>query len=283
MHGTDASRQTRGMARTPAPPKARSKGRSEARVQAPTPRVSGGRDLKRRRYVIIASVAVLAIGGLIAASVLSTRGSGSGGGSDVTAGTALPGANEVSRLLKGISQGGAVLGRPDAPVTLVEYSDPQCPFCAQFATQVFPDLVRQYVRTGNVKVEFRGIPIIGPDSVGGLEAIYAAGDQDKLWDMSELTYMNQGSENSGWLDDDFVRAAAGSIPGLDVQQLMAARGSDAVSRQLEKAASQARAAGVNSTPTFQVGKTGEALGKPFNVRADSIDDLAAHIDPLLGR
>ena len=273
------------MARPPAPPKARSKGRSKPRVQAPTPRPATGRGLNQRRYVIIAAVAFLAIGGLIAASILSTRDSGSPspGGGDVTAGTALPGAPDVNRLLKGIPQAGAVLGRPDAPVTLVEYVDPQCPFCAQFATQAFPDLVSQYVRTGDVRMEFRGIPIIGPDSVGGLEAIYAAGEQDRLWNMSELTFMNQGTENTGWLDEDFVRAAAGSIPGLDVDRLMTERSSDAVSRQLEQAASQARTAGVSGTPTFQVGKSGAALGEPFNVRADSIDDLASHIDPLLGR
>ena len=67
----------------------------------------------------------------------------------------------TSPLLEGIPQDGTALGRPDAPVTLVEYADLQCPYCAQWARGAFPRLVRDYVRTGKLRIEFRGLVLIG--------------------------------------------------------------------------------------------------------------------------
>jgi hypothetical protein len=55
------------------------------------------------------------------------------------------------------------LGRPDAPVTLVEIADYQCPFCAAFARDALPEIVQKYVRTGKVRIEFRALAFIGPD------------------------------------------------------------------------------------------------------------------------
>ena len=56
-----------------------------------------------------------------------------------------------------------------SPVTLVEYADLRCPFCAQFALEVLPTIVRRYVRTGRVKIEYRGISFIGDDSRTALD------------------------------------------------------------------------------------------------------------------
>src|SRR5215213_761101 len=56
-----------------------------------------------------------------------------------------------TKLLAGIPQSSTLLGRPTAPVTLVEYADLQCPFCREFATETVPVLVREYVRTGKVR------------------------------------------------------------------------------------------------------------------------------------
>ena len=65
---------------------------------------------------------------------------------------------------------GTAIGSPDAPVTLVEFADLQCPFCAQWATDAFPDLVEEYVRPGRLRIEFRGLAFIGPDSEKALRA-----------------------------------------------------------------------------------------------------------------
>jgi Thioredoxin len=137
----------------------------------------------------------------------------------------------VHRLFAGIPQRVNVLGRPSAPVTLVEYVDLQCPFCQAFETQVMPKLVARYVRTGEVKVVMRPIAFIGPDSERGRLAALAAARQNRLFDFSELLYFNQGAENSGWLDDAMIRRAAASIPGLDVGTLLGVRDSASIRSQ----------------------------------------------------
>jgi hypothetical protein len=68
-----------------------------------------------------------------------------------------------------------------------------------------------------VKVAARQIAFIGPDSERGRAAAIAAAEQDRLFDDTQLLYLNQGPENSGWLSDQLVDAAAASIPGLDVR------------------------------------------------------------------
>ncbi len=100
----------------------------------------------------------------------------------------------TARLLDGIPQEGAVLGRPDAPATLVEDGDVQCPYCAAWASGALPELVRDYVRPGKLRIEFRGLAFVGPESDTGLRAALAAGEQRKLWNVVDLLYQNQGPE-----------------------------------------------------------------------------------------
>ena len=142
-------------------------------------------------------------------------------------------------------------------MTLVEWVDLQCPFCQQFAGETMPTIIADHVRTGKVKVELRTLAFIGPDSARGRDALIAAGEQNKLFNFLQLLYTNQGTENTGWLDDDFVKAAAASIPGLDVPRLLEERSSDAVREQGEAFDAQAQQAGVQSTPTIMVGKSAD--------------------------
>jgi protein-disulfide isomerase len=257
------------------------KRRGKIRVQAPPP-AARRRAIDRRWSLAIGAGALAIVAALVTVSVLSARG-GDESAADraIQTGTALPGAEEVTALLAGIPQDGEVLGAPDAPVTLVVFADPQCPACAAFAVNTLPELIERYVRPGDLRIQYRGVAIIGPDSATGLRAAYAAGLQDKLWNFSDLTYLNQGGENSGWLDDEFIRAAAGSIPALDVARVLEDRESAQVERTLEDAQADAQAIGLSGTPTFQVGRTGERHGEP--IAGGNLETLAAEIDPLLGR
>jgi protein-disulfide isomerase len=213
----------------------------------------------KRRVLIAAGVAALVVLGVILA--------GCGGSSEASTSTpatgslaaSLPGAADVQRSLRGIPQDGSLLGSPDAPVTMVEYVDLQCPFCQQFETSVMPTLLMRYVSEGKLKVDTRILAFIGPDSERGRAAALAAGAQNKLFNLTQLLYVNQGAENSGWLDDDMVRSAAASIPGLEVTQLLADRDSGTVSDEAAKVEAQATADNVQATPTIFVGKTGETL------------------------
>lgn len=172
----------------------------------------------------------------IAAAVVVLAGVGIGlgialGGSKGASGpwptTALPsgdwlqGASDVQTLFKGIPQHGLTLGSPSAPVTLTEYIDLQCPFCREFETQVIPDFVPRFVRTGKVKIVMRPLAFIGPASVLGRKALIAASYQNKAFDFAEILYDNQQTENTGWLNDSMIEQAIESVPGsnpLKVEQ-----------------------------------------------------------------
>jgi protein-disulfide isomerase len=194
---------------------------------------------------------------------------------------ALPGAADVQRLLQGIPQHGNVLGSRSAPVTLVEYVDVQCPYCQQFETQAMPTLIGSYVRSGKVKIEARPIAFIGPDSQRGRAAAIAAGEQNKLFNFAEILYLNQGSENTGWLNDQIITSAAASIPGLDVSRLLARSNSDSVKARSSAFDKQAAADNVRATPTILVGKSAGTL-RPVTLTSPSdTQSIAAAIAAAL--
>src|SRR5262249_1918173 len=148
------------------------------------------------------------------------------------------------------------LGKTTAPATLTEFIDLQCPYCAAFETQTMPNIVKNYVRSGKLKVVMRPWSFIGPDSLRGQAAVLAAAKQNKAFNYAALLYANQGTENTGWLDDAMVTSAASSIPGLRVPQLLSDRNSSAVKGAVGNVDSLASENGVNSTPTIFVGPTG---------------------------
>jgi protein-disulfide isomerase len=190
----------------------------------------------------------------------------------------------IARLLSGIPQEGTVLGKPSAPVTLVEYADLQCPYCALFATDTLPTLVTRYVRPGNLKIEFRGLAFLGPDSGTALRAVVAAGAQNRLWNVLDLLYRNQGSENSGWVTDDLVRSVGESVPGLDVERMLADRSSASTTASMQQSARQAEASMGSQvrTPTFEIGRSGSTL-QLLNISSLDPGAFAPTIDALLGR
>jgi len=200
----------------------------------------------------------------------------------VTAGGELAFADETERLLDGIPQDGVAIGKPDAPVTLVEFADIQCPFCAQWTTEAFPAYVDEYIREGKLRVEFRPLTFIGDDSDRGARLALAAGNQNLLWNVVELMYRNQGGENSGWVSDDFVAALGRSVPGLDVDTWLADAETDAVGQTIDESGAEAQAKGINSTPSFLLGKTGGELAR-VEVQSLGPEGLRDQIDALLGR
>jgi protein-disulfide isomerase len=237
----------------------------------------------RRRAYVVAGIAVAVALGLMAGSLLSARGGDDGGGSPAPpAGAEVFGADVAENLLAGLPQDGSALGDPGAPVTLVEYADLQCPFCAQWAARTLPDLVDEYVRSGDLRLEFRGMAFIGEDSETALRAALAAGEQDRLWNVVDLLYLNQGAENGGWVTDDLLAAIGSSVPGLDGDLMEEQMSSPGVTGALQADADAAAAAGITGTPSFELGRTGGRLER-LEVSSLDADEFRAAIDELLGR
>jgi len=147
---------------------------------------------------------------------------------------------------------GYVLGDANAPVTIVEYADFQCPVCKRAETSVIPQLEKDYIQTGKVKLEFRAFPFIGQESFNAAQAAAAAADQGKFWEYHDALYNAQGPENGGNFTYDKLVAIAKGIPGLDVAKFEQSLSSNAHLAEVQKEADTAAAAGVKSTPTFFV-------------------------------
>jgi protein-disulfide isomerase len=219
---------------------------------------------RKQMYVAAAAAGVVIVAVLVGVSVL-------GGSSSSKSSTTVAMGPETAALLKGIPQRGNTLGSPTAPVTLVEYADMQCPYCGEFARTTLPTLIRDYVRPGKVKVVFRGLEFVGPDSDTALRAVESAGLQDKLWSYGELMFQNQGTENTGWVTEDLIKALGEAVPGLDVNKMLADRKSQAVSDAIAISAQHGQDDGVGHTPWFEVGKTG---GPTATLPVKSLDPSA---------
>jgi protein-disulfide isomerase len=200
--------------------------------------------------VVVVAAAALA-GAVIAASLLTGRGQ--------RAASDGPGVSPAAAEIGGIPQQGIALGAPDAPRTLAYYGDVQCPYCAIWDESDLPGIVDEYVRPGELRIVFRGLAFIGPESDLGLRAVLAAGLQDQGWNLLNLLYANQGHENAGWLTESTLRRFAASIPGLDADRMLADLNAAEVESELADSRAAAQAGGVEGTPSFELGPTGGAL------------------------
>jgi protein-disulfide isomerase len=236
------------------------------------------KQLLRNRSMLFAAVGVAA--GAVAIGLVIASQVGSSEPKTPPPVTKAAGAAETAALLRGIPQSGKVLGKPTAPVTLIEFADMQCPFCAVYATEVLPTIVREYVRTGKVKLEFRGMAFVGPESETALRTVLAAGEQNRMWHVLDLLFRNQGAENSGWVSEDLLRSIGSSVAGLQGTKMLDARASAAVTERFEEDASIAADAGINSTPSFLVGRSGET---PAALRVSALEPPAfrSALDALL--
>jgi protein-disulfide isomerase len=233
--------------------------------------------VQRNRLLLLAGAAALAI--VVVVVVIVVAGNGGSGPSVTTSTTSANGATEAQTIFKGVPQSGDYVGNANAPATLTVFEDPQCPFCRQWDADTLPTVMQNYVRTGKLRLRYRGIEVIGPNSVAGLRAIYAAGVQNKLWNMSVALYERQGDENSGWITIPVIKDAAHEI-GADPAKIIVDADSKAVTADLNASAAEQRALGVNSTPSFVIQKP---LGQPeaLNVSGLEPDQFTPALDAAL--
>lgn len=209
---------------------------------------------RRQRLWLLGASVVVAVA--IAAAAIAIGGAG---GDEAGTTTGRPaGKTAVGGLFAGIPQRGVELGDPKAPVTVTEFADLQCPFCGESAREELPGVVRRFVRPGQVRLVFRSLAFLGPDSLRGAKVAAAAGLQNRLWQTVDLIYRNQGEENSGWLSDAYLRRVAAAA-GVDAKRAFAERGSVAVNAQLAQARGAAKAAEVDSTPTYVIARGGREV------------------------
>ena len=231
--------------------------------------------MNRNRLLLLAAAVAAALVVVVVVIVVAS----SGGSSSPTTTAAVPAGSGATSTFAGVPQHGDTLGRANAPVTLLVFEDPQCPYCRQWNLDTLPTVVRDYVRTGRLKIAYRGIEIIGGNSIAGLRAVYAAGAQNKLWNMAEALYEQQGEENSGWITLPVIRDAAKSIHA-NPAQLVKDADSKAVTQMLNAVERERQALGVKSTPTFGIQRPLAAL-QPLQVSSLEPDGFTQALNAAL--
>ena len=211
------------------------------------------KDLKKGQQEVLAKLDSLdkAVAGLKAAQAAPQR----------------PAAPDPNKVYTIPTTGSAVRGPKDAKVTIVEFSDFQCPFCAQSAGMV-DDVLKQYPKDVNFVYKQFPLTSIHPMALGAAKAAVAAGKQGKFWEMHDAMF-----QSKGLLQPDKLKEYASKIPGLDVPRWEKDMNSPDVQAVIDADTKDAAAAEVRGTPTFFVG------GKRLQNR--SADGFKTMIDEAL--
>jgi protein-disulfide isomerase len=201
---------------------------------------------RRRRIVQLASALAFVAIAVVAVLVVISQSQTDGGD------TELEGGEQVTAGLAGIPQRGLVLGKPTAPVTLVEFGDLRCPVCKGVAEEILPEVIDSKVRSGEAKLEFRNFSILGPESDAAAAAAVAAARQNRGWSFVELFYRNQGFETTPYVTDEFLTAIARAARVPDIPRWNRERRSAAASSEVSRDVAAAERLGFEGTPSFAV-------------------------------
>jgi protein-disulfide isomerase len=176
-----------------------------------------------------------------------------------------------------IGNGWHAIGRVDAPVTLVEFADYQCPFCKKFHTDAYAELKKNYIDTGKVRFVSRDLPLeFHPFAMKAAEAVRCAGDQNKYWELRDALYSNAAAPS-----EDVIKKASEGLT-LDAKGFQACLDSDKYKADVQKDASEAAKLQISGTPTFVLAKSAkDKLDGVRIVGAQPFSAFQAAIEGLL--
>lgn len=162
------------------------------------------------------------------------------------------------------------MGDPNAPVHIIEYGDFQCPYCLKFWSETEPQLIEEYVNTGQVFFEYRSFPIIGPESVWAAEAAYCAGDQNKFWEYHDTLFLNWTGENIGDFTKEKLIQYAEALD-LNAEEFESCLSEEKYRGRVEQDKAEAETNGVYATPTFLINGFKVEGSQPFSVLKELIE------------
>ncbi len=163
----------------------------------------------------------------------------------------------------------AVKGKKDAPVTIVEFTDYQCPFCGRYVKEAYQNIIKDYVDKGKVRYILRNLPLpFHKHSEDAAVAAYCAGKQGKYWEMHDKLFANQ-KEWEGLSDakDTFIKY--GKDLGIDIKACL---DDEAVKKEIGKDLEMARKIGANGTPTFFINGKMLVGAQPFTAFKTMIEE-----------
>jgi protein-disulfide isomerase len=188
------------------------------------------------------------------------------------------GKKKIPSFAKTGVKGDPSLGRADAPVVLVEFSDYQCPYCARHSLNTIPRIKKEYIDTGTVRYVFKDMPLAFHKNAGkAAEAAHCAGEKGKYWEMHDLLFKNQKK-----LSVDDLRGYGASL-GLKKAAFKKCLDDGRYAEDVKSDLKVAQAAGIKGTPSFIVGKMqkdGMVAGRVIR-GAQPYEAFKAAIDEML--
>lgn len=235
-------------------------------------RVQGGSDKSK----LFMPIAIILAGVMISGAVLYTRSSpqiaaNNGGAVQQVAGNI----QQAGGVVNVSADDDAVLGDPNAPVTLIEFSDFQCPFCRKFYKETLPQIKKDYILTGKAKLIYRDFPLvqIHPGATPAAEGAECAKEQGKFWEMHDAIFDEQEKLGSGTVQftADDVKKWAAKI-GLNTSKFNQCLDSEKYKQEVEKDIADGSAAGVSGTPAVFVNGWLVVGAQPFAAFKVVIDE-----------
>ena len=174
-----------------------------------------------------------------------------------------------------------VKGAKDAKLTLIEFTDYQCPFCARYVRDTYPQIDKEYVQTGKLRYVLLDLPLesIHKNAFTASEATYCAQDQGKYWEMHDRLFANQQALEP-W-------SGHAQAIGLDVAQFDACLAGNKHDEAIRADMKEAQKVGITGTPGFVIGLTDpkdptKVKGLSFIRGAQAFAAFKSQIDPALG-
>lgn len=181
-------------------------------------------------------------------------------------------ANQTTAYYEGLPFSGTTLGDPDAPVTVIEFFDFQCPACQTASSSIVKPLVENYVASGDVKFTYHFYPILGPESFAAAEAAYCAADQDAFWPYQNALFARRGTGNRGTYSENNLIASARQV-GLDEEQFKSCLNSPHATAYVQSSVLAARNLNVPGTPAFLVNNV--RVGASYSALEKAIEEALA--------
>jgi protein-disulfide isomerase len=229
--------------------------------------------MKRFRYVSAESLGGMAVVLLGMATLVMARYR-----EPPSAAAAAPPPDHVGELLS--IETASTMGRPDTKVTLVVFTDYQCPFCARFALATMPDLVAAYVDSGRVDIALVNNPLekIHPLAFAAAQTAECAAGENKFWQVHDLLFQNQKTLSEASFAELWSQA------GLQPDRLAECRRGGAVLAKIRAQSLTGDRFNVTGTPTLVIGRRAEPGKIRVERRFDALPlahELAAALDEAL--
>ena len=221
--------------------------------------------------------------GILLIISIFTSGFGFGDNSSPTGGTVVnPGNNVPTGPVEVSADDDPVLGKDNAPVIIIEFSDFQCPFCRKFWTDTFEQLKTEYIDTGKVKLIYRDFPLdsIHPMAQKSAEAAQCANEQEKYWEYHDKMYGEQNILDGGSIEGPVQSTVTYTVNdlkkwakdlGLDSGKFDSCLDDGKYEDEVKNDFQDGAQAGVQGTPSFFINGKQLSGAQPFSAFKQAID------------